>query len=98
MGEDEFMIVLPETSARGANCVAQKLRQILAAEPVSTRAGTFSVTASITMTAVEPQHELDAAARIRDMLRSADRRNSAASFAALVDSSATRIKGGNEIN
>jgi diguanylate cyclase (GGDEF)-like protein len=77
MGEDEFMIVLPETAALGATRVAHKLRKVLALEPVSTRAGPISMSASISMTAVEPKHELDSVARIRDMLRSASRRNSA---------------------
>ncbi|HEY0801438.1 MAG TPA: response regulator [Steroidobacteraceae bacterium] len=88
VGEGEFMIVLPETAARGAHRVAQKLRQILAMEPVSTRAGSVSVAATVTVTAMEPQHELDAAVRIRDMLSAADRGNS----------SAMRMKGGNEIH
>jgi diguanylate cyclase (GGDEF)-like protein len=82
--EGEFMVVLPETPARGASRVAQKLRETLAAQPVLTVAGPLSITASIGVTAVEPRQELEGAVRIRDMLRAADRRNSTADLSTLI--------------
>jgi hypothetical protein len=56
--------------------------------------------ARIDMTALAPGHEMDAEMRIRDMLRSADHRNSGADAAAFPDVgfSATRAKGVKEIN
>ncbi len=74
VGDAEFMVVLPETAADGANRVAQKLHQILALEPVPTRAGPVSVTASIGVTAVEAKHELDGPSRIENLVRAAERR------------------------
>jgi diguanylate cyclase (GGDEF)-like protein len=96
-GEQEFMIVLPETPVRGAHRVAEKLRQILATEPVATRAGPIRISVSIGVTAVEPNHELDASVRIGDMLRAADRRNSTANLSAFIKSPKA-WPGGNGVN
>jgi two-component system chemotaxis response regulator CheY len=76
IGEQEYLIVLPETAGRGATRVAEKLRQVLAAEPVLTCAGPLALAASIGVVAVEPPHKQGASARIGDMLRAAERRNS----------------------
>jgi two-component system, cell cycle response regulator len=73
VGGDEFMIVLPETTVRGANAVAQKLRQAYSGCPVITYAGPVSFTASVGVTAVEATHEIDSVAKIEYLLRAADR-------------------------
>lgn len=73
VGGDEFMIVLPETAARGAHLAAAMLRQTLAAEPVSSRAGPIKFTVSIGVTALEPANEADSVLRMEHLLRAADR-------------------------
>ena len=74
VGDADFMIVLPETAASGANRVAQKLHQILAMGPVPSPEGPISVTASIGVTAVEAKHDLDSSSRIENLVRTAERR------------------------
>ena len=73
VGGDEFMIVLPETTLQGANRVARKLRRVFALEPVATHAAQIRFTASIGVTALEANQELDASAQLKDLLRAADR-------------------------
>lgn len=97
IGENEFMIVLPETVVRGANRVSQKLRQNLAMEPVLTPAGALSATVSIAVTAMEPPHDLGAAMRIQEMIRAAGRRHSA-SAPPLIDASWPRNGGSNGVH
>jgi two-component system cell cycle response regulator len=72
VGGDEFLIVLPETDASGAERVAEKLRKVFARTPVATHAGAISFTASIGVTALEPQHDIKNAANVDDLLRAAD--------------------------
>jgi diguanylate cyclase (GGDEF)-like protein len=72
-GGDEFMVVLPETRAAGANRVANKLRQAYVGSPVITDAGPVSFTVSVGVTAVEAAHEYDNVSRIEQLLRAADR-------------------------
>ena len=62
VGGNEFLVVLPETDVTGAACVAEKLRAVFARSPVSTRAGTVNFTATIGITAVEPQPDIHSAA------------------------------------
>ncbi len=45
-GGEEFMIVLPETANPGATFVAEKIRQVIAASPFETSAGSIELTAS----------------------------------------------------
>ena len=73
VGEDEFMIVLPETRVHGANRVAQKLRQAYVRSPVATHAGPICFTASVGVTAVEAAHEIESVSKIEHLLRAADR-------------------------
>jgi len=73
VGGDEFVVVLPETRAAGANLVANKLRQAYGGSPVITDAGPISFTASVGVTAVEAAHEIESVSRIEQLLRAADR-------------------------
>jgi len=73
VGGDEFMIVLPETRALGANRVAHKLRQAYVQSPMTTHAGLIRFTASVGVTAVEAAHEIESVSKIEQLLRAADR-------------------------
>jgi two-component system cell cycle response regulator len=70
---DAFMIVLPETTAKGAHCAAQKLRRLFAVNPRSTPAEPLGFTVSIGVTAVDAKHDTESAAKIEAVLRAADR-------------------------
>jgi diguanylate cyclase (GGDEF)-like protein len=71
-GGEEFVVVLPETTLSAASCVAKKLRQALAVQPIRTCAGPLIVTVSIGVTALETPHEL-ASISVTELLRAADR-------------------------
>jgi diguanylate cyclase (GGDEF)-like protein len=71
-GGEEFIIVLPETTLKGASRAADRLRLALAAYPMSTSAGSLSVTVSMGVTALETAQELSAVS-VRELLRAADR-------------------------
>ena len=71
-GGEEFVLVLPETTLDGASCVAKKVREVLAAEPIATSAGALFVTVSIGVTALETPEELAGASTV-ELLRAADR-------------------------
>ena len=71
-GGEEFVFVLPETNLNGASCVAKKVRQVFAAQPIATSAGPIHVTVSIGVTAVETVDEL-ASISVVELLRAADR-------------------------
>jgi two-component system cell cycle response regulator len=73
VGGDEFMVVLPETRAHGANRVAHKLRQSYVQSPMATHAGPIRFTASVGVTAVEAAHEIESVSKIEQLLRAADR-------------------------
>jgi two-component system, cell cycle response regulator len=73
VGGDEFMIVLPETRALGANRVAHKLRQAYVGSPMITHAGPINFTVSVGVTAVEAAHEIENVSKIEHLLRAADR-------------------------
>lgn len=45
-GGEEFVIVLPETDAEGAAATAERIRRVIAGEPVPTQAADIAVTAS----------------------------------------------------
>lgn len=72
-----FLIVLPETTAKGAHCAAHKLRQLFALHPLSTPAEPIGFTVSIGVTAVDAAHDTESAAQIEAVLCSADRRRHA---------------------
>jgi diguanylate cyclase (GGDEF)-like protein len=73
VGGDEFLVVLPETDVLGANRAAQKLRQVFSQRPVATRVGPVKFTVSIGITALEAEREMQANAKIEDLLHAADR-------------------------
>jgi diguanylate cyclase (GGDEF)-like protein len=68
---DSFMIVLPETAAKGAHRAAQKLRALFALHPLSTPAEPIGFTVSIEVSAVEGKHDADSSAQIEALLRAA---------------------------
>lgn len=71
-GGEEFVIVLPETTLRGASRAAERLREALVANPISTSAGPLAVTVSMGVTALETPQEL-CAVSVPELLRTADR-------------------------
>jgi len=50
LGGDEFAILLPETSAKDAEAVAQRLRQLVGAHAITVNAAEFNMTLSIGIT------------------------------------------------
>jgi two-component system cell cycle response regulator len=72
-----FMIVLPETTAKGAHCAAYKLRQLFAVHQLSTPAEPIGFTVSIGVTAVDAKHDARSTAQIEAVLHAADRRTHA---------------------
>jgi two-component system cell cycle response regulator len=68
-----FLIVLPETNAKGAHCAAHKLRQLFALHPLSTPAEPLGFTVSIGVTAVDAGHDAQSPAQIEAVLCAADR-------------------------
>jgi two-component system, cell cycle response regulator len=71
-GGDEFIIVMPETDTKGANCVAGKLRKILMDPLLTVHGHTLNVTVSIGVTSLETCAELSNATAV-ELLRAADR-------------------------
>jgi two-component system cell cycle response regulator len=70
-GGDEFVIVMPETTLLGANCVAQKLRHVLAIPPVVIHDRPLKITLSIGVTALETRSEISDTTAF-ELLRAAD--------------------------
>jgi two-component system, cell cycle response regulator len=72
-GQNLFMIVLPETTDQGAQCVAKKLTRFFSLHPASTTGGLICFTPNVQVTAVSPQHGVNGALQINALLRIADR-------------------------
>jgi two-component system, cell cycle response regulator len=68
-----FLIVLPETNAKGAHCAAHQLRQLFALHPLSTPAEPIGFTVSVGVTAVDAEHDAESTAQIDAVLCAADR-------------------------
>jgi diguanylate cyclase (GGDEF)-like protein len=68
---DEFIVVLPETTAQGARCVARKLRQLFARDPLLLPDDSDPFMVRIGVTAVEAKHDPDSTRQIDALLRSA---------------------------
>jgi two-component system, cell cycle response regulator len=72
-GGDEFVIVMPETSSKGANCVAQKLRRILVKPPLVVGERSLRLAVSIGVMSLETTCELSNTSGA-ELLRAADAR------------------------
>jgi two-component system, cell cycle response regulator len=72
-GQNLFMIVLPETTEPGAQCVAKRLTRLFWLHPVFTAGGPICFTPNIQVTAVAPQDGVNGALQINALLRLADR-------------------------
>jgi two-component system cell cycle response regulator len=70
-GGEEFLMVLPETGYDEGLIVAEKIRNLIAATPFSTRAGDVSVTASFGV-ASTGQHGPDLTLKVETLIRAAD--------------------------
>lgn len=70
-GKYEFLFVLPETGARGARCVAEKLRRMVLLHPMVTPDGPLGVTAEIGVCTLEAHRDADCGLRIQALLRKA---------------------------
>lgn len=68
----EFLIILPETAAKGAHCAAHKLRQLFGQHPLSTPDGPIGFTVDIGVTAVEAKHDSQSTAQVEAVLRVAN--------------------------
>ncbi|MDQ2102493.1 diguanylate cyclase [Azospirillum isscasi] len=69
-GGEEFVVLLPNTTLTDATAVAERLRQRVAAQDIGADGGSFRMTASFGVAAVEPElgdsGGIDAALRIAD--------------------------------
>jgi diguanylate cyclase (GGDEF)-like protein len=70
-GGEEFLIVLPETAHAGGVFVAEKIRNLVAAAPFTTRAGDATVTASVGVASTGP-HGPDLTLKVEALIRAAD--------------------------
>jgi len=66
----EFIVVLPETTAQGARCVARKLRHLFVRHPLLQPNDSSPSTVRIGVTAVEAKHDPDSTRQIDALLRS----------------------------
>jgi two-component system cell cycle response regulator len=71
-GGEEFILVLPETNLVGAGGIAERLRQVVAAEAIATCSGAVAITVSVGVSALGTERELSEAS-VADLLRAADR-------------------------
>jgi diguanylate cyclase (GGDEF)-like protein len=70
-GGEEFLIVLPETSYADGLFVADKIRDVIAGAPFSTRVGETPVTASFGVASTGPNGP-DLALKVETLIRTAD--------------------------
>ena len=70
-GTDEFMIVLPETTEKGAYCVSRKLKQLFEMHPLSTPADPIGFTVRIGVTSMEAKYGSDNTQKLDALLRKA---------------------------
>ena len=70
-GGEEFLIVLPETSHADGLIVAEKIRNLVAALPFTTRAGDAPVTASFGVASTGPNGP-DLTLKVETLIRTAD--------------------------
>jgi len=70
-GGEEFLIVLPETAHAAGIFVAEKIRNLIAAAPFTTRAGDAALTASFGVASTGP-HGPDLTLKVEALIRAAD--------------------------
>src|SRR5271156_4026695 len=70
-GGEEFLIVLPETAHAEGLIVAEKIRNIVAGAPFTTRAGDAALTASFGVASTGPQGP-DLSLKVETLIRAAD--------------------------
>src|ERR1700685_2797594 len=70
-GGEEFLIVLPETAHADGMLVAEKIRNIVAGAPFTTRAGDAALTASFGVASTGPQGP-DLSLKVETLIRAAD--------------------------
>jgi two-component system cell cycle response regulator len=70
-GGEEFLIVLPETAHAEGLIVAEKIRNVVAGAPFTTRAGDAAVTASFGVASTGP-HGPDLSLKVETLIRAAD--------------------------
>ncbi len=70
-GGEEFLIVLPETAHADGLIVAEKIRNIVAGAPFTTRAGDAALTASFGVASTGPQGP-DLSLKVETLIRAAD--------------------------
>ena len=70
-GGEEFILVLPHTGLKGAIVVADRLRSVIAGEPIRTSVGPLAVTVSVGVTALDGIPELGSTSP-DELLRAAD--------------------------
>jgi diguanylate cyclase (GGDEF)-like protein len=70
-GGEEFLIVLPETAAKDGLIVAEKIRNLVAAQPFTTRAGDTPVTASFGVASTGASGP-DLSLKVETLIRTAD--------------------------
>jgi two-component system cell cycle response regulator len=66
-GGQEFVIVLPQTGMNGAKVVAEKLRALIAAQPLRTGVGPVPVTVSIGVSALEAPAQIAGQSELPEM-------------------------------
>jgi diguanylate cyclase (GGDEF)-like protein len=71
-GGDEFVVVMPETDLKGANCAAQKLHHIFASPPLIVHQRLLKANVSVGTAALETHRELSRTSAA-ELLRAADR-------------------------
>jgi len=72
-GGDEFVVVMPETDSKGANCAADKLRLVLNQPPLVIRERPLELMISIGVTALETRPQLSSSS-VLELLQTADQR------------------------
>ena len=70
-GGEEFLIVLPETAYTDGMIVAEKIRDLVASAPFTTRAGDAVVTASFGVASTGPSGP-DLSLKVEALIRAAD--------------------------
>jgi two-component system, cell cycle response regulator len=68
-GKNEFMIVLPETDRKGAQCVVRKLGQAFARRESATTKESIGGATNINVTAMDPNSDGEGTAHMRALLR-----------------------------